>query len=98
MNMLDPVLRTSNSGVVLATIKVFIQLTRHMSHLHTQLYERLKAPILTLLAAGSPELVFCLLKHTELLIHRCQGIFDEDYKQFYTKFSEPSHVKYVGAG
>ena len=62
MNMLDPVLRTSNSGVVLATIKVFIQLTRHMAHLHAQLYERLKAPILTLLASGTPELAYCLLK------------------------------------
>jgi AP-4 complex subunit beta-1 len=36
MNLLDPVLRTSNSGVVLAAIKCFIQLTRLMTDLHWQ--------------------------------------------------------------
>mmetsp|Transcript_47830 Transcript_47830/g.65137 ORF Transcript_47830/g.65137 Transcript_47830/m.65137 type:complete len:818 (-) Transcript_47830:405-2858(-) len=95
MNMLDPILRTSNSGVVLATIKVFIQLTLHMTTVHSRLYERLKAPMLTLIASGSSELVYCLLKHTELLVYRCPGIFDEDFKQFYTKFNEPLHVKYL---
>lgn len=95
MNLLDPVLRTTNSGVVLTTIKVFIHLTANLPHVHQQLYERIKAPVLTLVAGGSPELVYCLLKHTELLIHRCPGIFDEDYKQFYTKFNEPLHVKYL---
>ena len=95
MNLLDPVLRTTNSGVVLTTIKVFIHLTTNLPHVHQQLYERIKAPVLTLLAGGSPELVYCLLKHTELLVHRCPGIFDDDYKQFYTKFNEPLHVKYL---
>jgi hypothetical protein len=55
----------------------------------------LKNPILTLLASGSPEIVFCVLKHTDLLVFKCAGIFDSDYKQFYIKFDEPLHVKYL---
>jgi vesicle coat complex subunit len=49
MNLLDPVLRTSNSAVVLATIKAFLHLTAAMPHVHRQLFERVKAPVLTLL-------------------------------------------------
>jgi vesicle coat complex subunit len=81
MNLLDPLLRTVNSGVVLATVKAFVHLTAAMPAIHRQLYERIKAPVLTLLASGSPETVFCMLKHTALLVHRCPGIFDDDYKQ-----------------
>jgi vesicle coat complex subunit len=95
MNLLDPVLRTSNSAVVLATIKVFLQLTKNLPDIQPQLYERLKNPVLTLLASGSPEVVFCVLKHTDLLVFKCGGIFDADYKQFYVKFDEPLHVKYL---
>jgi AP-4 complex subunit beta-1 len=86
MNTLDPVLRTTNSGVVLATIKAFIHLTTSMTHIHRQLYERIKVPMLTLLAGNVDELVFCILKHIELLVVRCPGIFDAEYKHFYTKF------------
>ena len=99
MNLLDPVLRTSNSAVVLVTIKAFIHLTRRMAAVHRQLFERIKPPVLTLLAQGSsPEVVFCMLKHTELLVHRCPGIFDDDFKAFYTKYDEPLHVKYLKVG
>lgn len=101
MNLLDPVLRTSNSAVVLATIKAFLHLTKAMPHVHRQLFERVKAPVLTLLGqggsqgGGGSEVVYCMLKHTQLLVHRCPGIFDDDYKQFFTKYSEPLHVKYL---
>ena len=101
MNLLDPVLRTSNSAVVLATIKAFLHLTKAMPHVHRQLFERVKAPVLTLLGqggsqgGGGSEVVYCMLKHTQLLVQRCPGIFDDDYKQFFTKYSEPLHVKYL---
>ena len=36
MNLLDPVLRTSNSGVVLAAIKCFVRLTYGMPDLQPQ--------------------------------------------------------------
>ena len=50
MNLLDPVLRTANSGAVLATFKCFITLTNSMPELHPQIYARAKPPILTLVS------------------------------------------------
>mmetsp|Transcript_26734 Transcript_26734/g.33423 ORF Transcript_26734/g.33423 Transcript_26734/m.33423 type:complete len:799 (-) Transcript_26734:407-2803(-) len=95
MNLLDPVLRTSNAGVVLAVIQCFINLTKDAPDLQPQVYERVKAPILTLMAGSIPELEWCLLKHVEVLLDRCPGVFDEDYRLFYTRYDEPTNVKYT---
>jgi AP-4 complex subunit beta-1 len=40
MNLLDPVLRTANSGAVLATFKAFTSLTSTMPDLQPQIYQR----------------------------------------------------------
>ena len=40
MNLLDPVLRTANSGAVLATFKCFTALTAQMPDLQPQIYQR----------------------------------------------------------
>ena len=56
-----------------------------------QVYERTKAPLLTLMAGGSPETVFCILKHLEGMLPRCPGVFDDEYRQFFTRYTS----KYV---
>lgn len=104
MNLLDPVLRTSNSGVVLATIKCFLHLTTAIPDLQPQVTDcvdviewatehapdrliasllfplsphqvflRVKAPLLTLMAGGNPEVEFCILKHLEAIVHRVRS-------------------------
>lgn len=100
MNVLDPVLRTSNSGVVLEAISCFVRLTENLPELHAQVYERLKAPLLTLMAGGGAaggnfELLYCLLKHAELLVSRCREAFASEYRNFYIRYDEPSPVKHV---
>ncbi len=99
MNLLDPILRTSNSGAVLATIRAFLSLTdqigEDMETMKRQVVTRVKAPLITLIAAGSPELVYCLLKHVEALADMCPGIFDDEYRQFYVRYHEPTHIKYL---
>mmetsp|Transcript_2083 Transcript_2083/g.6328 ORF Transcript_2083/g.6328 Transcript_2083/m.6328 type:complete len:832 (+) Transcript_2083:69-2564(+) len=100
MNVLDPVLRTSNSGVVLEAIGCFVRLTENLPELHAQVYERLKAPMLTLMAGGGAaggnfELLYCLLKHAELLVSRCREAFASEYRNFYIRYDEPSPVKHV---
>jgi AP-4 complex subunit beta-1 len=95
MNLLDPVLRTSNSGVVLSTTKCFLHLTRDMPELHRQVYERLKAPLLTLMAGGTVEIMHCILLHVEVLVQRCPGVFDDEFRLFYTRDNDPSNVKYA---
>mmetsp|Transcript_6051 Transcript_6051/g.15407 ORF Transcript_6051/g.15407 Transcript_6051/m.15407 type:complete len:770 (+) Transcript_6051:275-2584(+) len=94
MNVLDPVLRTSNAGVVLEAIGCFVQLTKDLPELHAQVYERLKAPLLTLMSKSNNEGLYCLLKHAELLVFRCREVFASEYRQFYIRYDEPACVKH----
>jgi AP-4 complex subunit beta-1 len=69
----------------------------------------MKAPLLTLMAGGSPEVVHCLLAHVEALVERAAiavggteqsaeqsagTVFSEDVRLFFTRYDEPTYVKY----
>nr|CCA20281.1 AP1 complex subunit beta putative [Albugo laibachii Nc14] len=95
MNTLEQCLRVSNSAVVLGTTNCFFRLTERMDHLQDQVYERMRQPLLTLMAAGSHELNFCVLHHILLMVGRKAYVFSQDYRQFYNRYNEPTHVKYV---
>ncbi|GMH56350.1 hypothetical protein TL16_g02114 [Triparma laevis f. inornata] len=95
MNLLDPVLRTSNSGSVLAVIKSFLHLTNTMEELRPMVYERVKPPILTLIAGGGPEQIYVLLKHVKYLCEANPGMFDNEYRQLYVRYNEPTSIKYL---
>ncbi|KAJ7530415.1 hypothetical protein O6H91_14G003300 [Diphasiastrum complanatum] len=93
MNVLEDRLQHANSAVVLATIKVFLQLTISMADVHQQVYERIKAPLLTLISSGSSEQSYAVLSHLHLLVMRAPMLFSSDYKHFYCRYSDPSYVK-----
>eukprot|EP00850_Spirogloea_muscicola_P011386 SM000070S21352 [mRNA] locus=s70:581897:587414:+ [translate_table: standard] len=93
MNVLEDRLQHANSAVVLATVKVFLHLTMSMADVHQQVYERIKAPLLTLISTGSPEVSYAVLSHLNLLVGRAPILFAPDFKHFYCKFSDPSYVK-----
>ncbi|KAJ1396387.1 TBP domain superfamily [Sesbania bispinosa] len=93
MNLLEDRLQHANGAVVLATIKVFLQLTLSMADVHQQVYERIKAPLLTQVSSGSPEQSYAILSHLHLLVMRAPYIFSSDYKHFYCQYNEPSYVK-----
>jgi AP-4 complex subunit beta-1 len=75
-----------------------------------QVYARMKAPLLTLMAGGSPEVVHCLLAHVEALVERAAAeqsaeqsaersvgagtVFSDDVRLFFTRYDEPTYVKY----
>ncbi|KAK9128152.1 hypothetical protein Syun_016949 [Stephania yunnanensis] len=56
-------------------------------------YERIKAPLLTLVSSGSQEQSYALLNHLHLLVMRASMLFSSDYKHFYCQYNEPSYVK-----
>ncbi|CAL0327284.1 unnamed protein product [Lupinus luteus] len=93
MNLLEDRLQHANGAVVLATIKLFLHLTLSMSDVHQQVYERIKAPLLTQVSSGSPEQSYAILSHLHLLVMRAPHIFASDYKHFYCQYNEPSYVK-----
>ena len=109
MNLLDPVLRTANSSAVVATIRAFLSIadaigkrpgderdadSPTVDDLKRQVCIRIKAPLVTLIASGSSELTYVLLQYADQLIDLCQGIFDDEYRQFYVRYSEPTHIKH----
>ncbi|XP_021835288.1 beta-adaptin-like protein A [Spinacia oleracea] len=93
MNLLEDRLQHANGAVVLATIKVFMQLTLSMTDVHQQVYERIKAPLITLANTGSHEQSYAVLSHLHLLVMRAPMLFSSDYKHFYCHYNEPSYVK-----
>ena len=95
MNTLEVCLRVSNSAVILATAKCFIHLTQDLPELQEQVFNRMKQPLLTLLAGGSHELNYCVLQHINVIVQKCPGVFNPEYRQFYARYNEPTHVKYV---
>lgn len=109
MNLLDPVLRTANAGAVVATIRAFLSIgdaigkrpgddrdadSPTCDDLKRQVCVRIKAPLVTLIASGSNELTYVLLKYADQLIDQCPGIFDDEYRQFYVRYSDPTHIKH----
>lgn len=93
MNLLEDRLQHANGAVVLATAKVFLHMTLSMTDVHQQVYERIKAPLLTLVSSGSPEQSYAVLSHLHLLVMRAPYVFSSDYKHFYCQYNEPSYVK-----
>jgi len=97
MNLLDPLLRTANSGAVLATVKCFVRLTAASPSLHPQVYARAKPPMLTLINGVHSEGQYSMLKHLQVVLQQpaAAGIFDDEYRQFYVRYNEPPHVKHL---
>jgi vesicle coat complex subunit len=95
MNLLEQCLRVSNSAVVIAATKCFLFLTENLPEIQFQVYQRLKTPLLTLMAGSTSEITYCVLHHTSILVKRCPGVFDDEYRQFYTRFNEPTSVKFI---
>lgn len=102
MNLLDPVLRTSSSAAVLATVRAFLSMIdsigssqNEIQEIKEQIVSRVKAPLITLVASGSNEGCYVLLKQVEALVELCPRLFDDEYRQFYTRFNEPTNVKYL---
>lgn len=99
MNLLDPVLSTSGSAAVMATMRAFLSLAEQlgddMDGMKRQIVDRVKGPLVTQISSGSCEMMYTLLKHVEALADMCPGVFDDEYRQFYVRYNEPTHVKYL---
>lgn len=100
LNILEDRLRHASSSVVLGCIKVFMNLTKENAALLKQVFSRVQAPLITLFIGGEVaeayEISYCILSHISLIIHRgAADIFENDYKNFFCKFDEPTYIKYL---
>jgi vesicle coat complex subunit len=100
MNLLEDRFKHASSSVVLGTIKVFLHLTKDDPNLYKQVLQRLQSPLITLMTSAetteSYEISFNVLTHIHLLVLRGGALFFEnEYKQFFVKYDEPSYIKNV---
>ena len=93
MNVLEERLKHSNSAVVLGATKVFLNLTMDMPAVQSQVYQRLKAPMLTLMTGGIFEQGYSCLKHIAMLTTRAPAVFSNEFKHFYCRYNDPPCVK-----
>jgi len=93
MNALESRLGAPNSAIVLATVKVFLQITLDMPDVHQQVLERIKAPLFTLANSGLAETSYAVWAHIRMLVKRAPMLFFSDYKSFYFRASDSSAVK-----
>ena len=100
MNLLEDRFKHASSSVVLGAIKVFLFLTEGNAALSKQVYQRMQAPLITLMTSSetteSYEVSYNVLSHIHLLVLRgANFVFETEYKQFFIKYDEPSYIKYL---
>jgi vesicle coat complex subunit len=100
MNLLEDRFKHASTSVVLGAVKVFMNLTKGDSKLRRQVYERLQAPLITLMTSSetteSYEISYNVLSHIFLLIQQgAQEVFETEYKHFFVKYDEPSYIKHI---
>ena len=100
MNLLEDRFKHASSSVVLGAIKVFLHLTDGDLELSKQVYQRMQAPLITLMTSSetteSYEVSFNVLSHIHLLVLRgANFVFESEYKQFFIKYDEPSYIKHL---
>lgn len=93
MNVLESRLSHNNCAVVLATAKIFLQITLNFPEVYQQVLERIKVPLLTLISGSSNEASYVVLSHLHLLVKRAPILFTVDYKSFFCHYNDPSYVK-----
>mmetsp|Transcript_47570 Transcript_47570/g.34850 ORF Transcript_47570/g.34850 Transcript_47570/m.34850 type:complete len:344 (+) Transcript_47570:810-1841(+) len=98
MNLLEDRFKHASSSVVLGAVKVFITMTRDDENLSRQVFERLQAPLITLMTSSetteSYEVSFNVLSHIHLLVVKgAASVFESEYKHFFIKYNEPSYIK-----
>lgn len=95
MNVLDSFFNNTNTGLVLATIHLFLAYTQTKPDIHQHVFLRLKNPLQTMMVGAGPELMYAVLSHVILVNKRVPLLFTSEYKQFYIRFKDPLYLRLV---
>jgi len=96
MNLLEERLKGNNSAVIIATSQVFLHLTQNLPTVHKQVFDRLRDPLLTLMATSHTyEVSYAVMCHIKLLAEREPRCFAKNYKDFFCRVSDPTFIKCV---
>ncbi len=100
LNVLEDKLKHSNSAIVLACTRVFINFTKVNDFIYGQVLKRLRDPLVTLMTSGeisgNNEMSYVVLAHINLIILKGgRSLFAEIFKKFFVKFEEPLYIKKI---
>lgn len=89
-----PFVSHSNSGIVLAAVKVLIRLLDSVENPETirSVCKKITPSLVTLLSS-EPEIQYVALKNINILIQKRPIIFEKDIKIFFCNFTEPIYNK-----
>lgn len=93
LNLLDDRLKHPNSSVVMASMRLFIHLTKEMKDISEDVYKRVKGPLMTILSSSNSELEYVCLCHIELLLSKMPKLFDQEYSSFFSRHTDPAFIK-----
>mmetsp|Transcript_472 Transcript_472/g.457 ORF Transcript_472/g.457 Transcript_472/m.457 type:complete len:107 (+) Transcript_472:387-707(+) len=100
MNLLEDRLKHASSSVLLGAVKVFISLTKDDKTLSKDVQERLASPLITIMASAGTtenyEICYNVISHIHFICLKGGGeFFQNDFKQFFLKYEEPSYIKFL---
>ena len=89
MNLLDERLESNNTGVVIATSRVFFHLTQNAPAVQRKVLQRLRVPLLLIATSSTTETAYAALCHIKLLAKRDPRLFEGDFRAFFCTVNEP---------
>jgi AP-4 complex subunit beta-1 len=93
LNLLDPLLKSSNAQVVLAVANLFLRYTRNFRDLHLAVYPRLKDPFISITSGANMETTYVVFSHLLMLAQKQPAVFADIQRKMYLKASDPSYLK-----
>ncbi|GAB0496630.1 hypothetical protein MMPV_007943 [Pyropia vietnamensis] len=94
-----PRLQHANAAVVLAAVRLLLQLLAVVSRVpggnearHTFVYRKMASPLLTLLSA-KPEMQYVALRNMSILVRARPAVLAGNVRAFFCKYNDPLYVK-----
>ncbi|KFM26556.1 Beta-adaptin-like protein A [Auxenochlorella protothecoides] len=93
LEVLDFGLSHTNSAVVMATVKLFLNHTAAFPDQQSQVLGRVRDALLTLVSGREHEVVYAALSNTLVLAKRHPDAFAPLFTDFYCRYQDPSYLK-----
>ena len=95
MNFLDERLRNCNAAIVVATVKVLLNLSADKPNILPHVIQRTKGPLVCLMTSATDEVAYVLLKHMIVLATMAPGAYDDAYAAFFIRYSDAPFVQHL---
>lgn len=92
LNALDEILTSKTPAVLIASVKLFLHLTKDHQHLKKDMLELIHAPVCKILSRNIPETSFLMVEFLQTL-GDIREVFGSHYKYFLVRSKDPGYLK-----